>query len=561
MLTENGHGMRLHHDLAGQVRIALEAAQAAGDLPAFDIPPIPIERPRDAAFGDYATPVALQLARPARMAPLKIAQALAHHLPSLDYLAETSVAPPGFVNFRLSPALLQRVIEALAARGQVFGRFDLGAGRRAQVEFVSANPTGPITIGRTRGGVLGDTLSRVLSAGGFDVTREYYYNDAGRQIQMLGESVQIRYRQILGQPATLSEEHYQGDYIYWIAAVLVGLHGDALLDEPIARFGEIAKATLFANQKATLRRINIAFDVYYNEQDLYSTGRVWEALEDLADKEMAYQQDGAWWFRSTALGDEKDRVLVKSSGEPAYRMTDIAYHWHKAERGFDLVVDIFGADHHTTAQTVLQGVQALGYSADFVHVLIHQFVNLIQDGRQMRMSTRRGHYVTLDDLVDEVGPDAVRYFMLSRAPNSTVEFDLDLALEQSDKNPVYYIQNAHVRCAGIFRKWAEAGYTPDADAGADLTLLSDPNVLAFARKALELHEVLELIATTYEPHHLAHYAYELAAAFHPAYESARVLHSEVPEPLRLARLRFYRGAKNLFARVLDLMGMSAPEVM
>jgi arginyl-tRNA synthetase len=242
-------------------------------------------------------------------------------------------------------------------------------------------------------------------------------------------------------------------------------------------------------------------------------------------------------------------------------MTDIAYHWHKAERGFDLVVDIFGADHHATAPTVLMGVEALGYDPEFVHVLIHQFVTLIRGGEQVRMSTRRGHFVTLDELMDEVGPDAVRYFMLSRSGNSTIEFDLDLAVEESDKNPVYYIQNAHVRCAGIFRKWAEAGLPAGADDGADLTLLTHEHELAFMRKALELTDVLELMVTTYEPHHLAFYAYELAAAFHPTYESCRVLHSEVPESLQLARLRFYRAAKALFAHVLDLMGMSAPEVM
>lgn len=553
--------MRVHQDLAEQVTAALMAAQAAGDLPLFDIPAVKIERPRDVAYGDYATAIALQLARLARMAPLKIANLIASHLPPLPYLAAAEVATSGFINFRLQLAYFQNLVNEIIAASPHFGAFALGAGQKAQVEYVSANPTGPITIGRTRGGVIGDTLARALTAAGYEVTREYYYNDAGNQIRLLGESVQIRYLQILGDDVALGEEHYQGDYIYWIAAVLVGLHGDALRHEPVERFAEVAKKTMFANQKATLRRINIVHDVYYNEQDLYSSGRVWQALEALADKGMAYKQDGAWWFRSTALGDEKDRVLIKSSGEPAYRMTDIAYHWHKAERGFDLVVDIFGPDHHTTAQTVLQGVKALGYSPDFVYTLIHQIVSLIRDGKQVRMSTRRGHYVTLDELVDEVGSDAVRYFMLARSANSPVEFDLNLAVEQSDKNPVFYIQNAHVRCAGIFRKWAEAGLPPDADANADLALLTHEFELNFLRKAQELHETLEKVAVTYEPHHIAFYAYDLAAAFHPTYEACRVLHSEVPEPLRLARLRFYRAAKTLFARVLDLMGMSAPDVM
>ncbi|MGD2079187.1 MAG: arginine--tRNA ligase, partial [Chloroflexota bacterium] len=421
--------------------------------------------------------------------------------------------------------------------------------------------TGPLTIGRGRGGVMGDTLARAMEAAGYDVSREYYFNNAGRQIDMLGESLKIRYQQALGDDIALSDDHYQGDYLYWIALVLVGEHGDSLRDKETKFFSKFAEETIFASIRATLRRLSIVFDVYYNEVDLYTSGRVQEALQALQQQGYAYEQDGAWWFKSTLLGDDKDRVLVKSGGEPTYRMTDIAYHRHKAERGFDLVVDIFGADHHATAPTVLMGVRALGYDPDFVYVLIHQFVTLIRDGNQVRMSTRRGHFVTLDELMDEVGADAVRYFMLSRSGNSTIDFDMDLAVEQSDKNPVYYIQNAHVRCAGIFRKWAEAGLPAEADAQADLTLLTHENELAFLRKALELTETLELMVDNFEPHHIAFYAYELAAAFHPTYETCRVLHSEVPEPMRLARLRFYRAAKQLFARVLDLMGMSAPEVM
>ena len=553
--------MIIRQDLILQVKSAIQGAQAAGDLPLFEIPEVVIERPRDTSYGDFASPTAMKLARLARMAPLAIAEAIAGHMPALDYMEEVTVSPPGFINFRLKNSFLQQQIEEILTAGSDYGSFDIGAGKQAQVEFVSANPTGPLTIGRGRGGVMGDTLARAMTAAGYDVSREYYFNNAGRQIKMLGESLKIRYRQALGQEAELSEEHYQGDYLNWIALVLVGQHGDSLLDEPTVYFSKIAEDTIFASIRATLRRLNIEFDVYYNENDLYTTGRVWEALEELNQRGYAYEQDGAHWFKSTALGDEKDRVLVKSSGEPTYRMTDIAYHWHKAERGFDRVVDIFGADHHATAPTVLMGVKALGYDPDFVHVLIHQFVTLIRDGQQVRMSTRRGHYVTLDELMEEVGADAVRYFMLARSGNSTIDFDMDLALEQSDKNPVYYIQNAHVRCAGIFRKWAEAGLQLDADEGADLSLLTHENELAFLAKALELSEVLDFAVSQFEPHHVAFYAYELAAIFHPTYETCRVLHSEVPEPLRLARLHFYRAAKQLFARVLDLMGMTAPEVM
>ena len=553
--------MRVRHSLTLQVIEAIKAAQSAGDLPAFEIPTIIIEKPRDVIYGDYACPSAMQMARLAHMAPLKIAAAIAAHLPQVDYVDEVSVAPPGFVNFRLAAGFLQRQVEEILGSGFDYGSFDRGAGKKAQVEFVSANPTGPLGVHRGRGGVMGDTLSRAMEAAGYEVTREYYFNNAGRQMEILGQSLKVRYQQAVGQDVKLGEDHYQGDYLYWIALVLVGQHGDTLLDKPTEYFSKVAEDTIFASIRITLQRLNIVFDVYYNEYDLYTTGRVWKALEDLNAKGYAYEKEGAHWFKSSALGDEKDRVLIKSSGEPTYRMSDIAYHWHKSERGFDLVVDIFGADHHATAPTVLMGVRALGKEPDFVHVLIHQFVTLIREGEQVRMSTRRGHFVTLDQLLDEVGADAVRYFMLSRSGNSTIDFDMDLAVEQSDKNPVYYIQNAHVRCAGILRKWAEAGLASDADVGADLKLLTHENELAFLRKALELTEVLELMVAEYEPHHIAFYAYELAALFHPAYETCRVLHSEVPEPLRLARLRFYRAAKQLFARVLDLMGMSAPEVM
>lgn len=553
--------MLLHHHLADEVRAAITTAQANGALPAFEAPDILVERPREASHGDYATAVALQLARPARMAPLKIAEAIVAHLEQPDYVEEVSVAPPGFINFRLAAGWLSELPNRILAAPDTFGNVDIGHGRRAQVECVSANPTGPITLGRTRGGVIGDTLARVLRAAGYQVMLEYYYNDAGRQITLLGESVKIRYLQQIGQEAELSDEHYQGDYIHDLAGELLAAHGDSLVNAPADFFADYARDRISQQQKETLARIGIHFDVYYREQSLYETGKVWLALEELQQRGYVYEQDGAQWFRSTAFGDDKDRVLVKATGEPTYRLPDIAYHWDKAQRGFDLVIDVFGPDHHATAPQVLMGVKALGYDPDFVYTLLHQIVSLVRSGEPVKMSTRRGLYVTLDELIDEVGADPIRYFMISRSANSPVDFDLDLAVEQSDKNPVYYIQNAHVRCAGIFRRWAEAGLPADADEHADLSLLTHPRELAFLRKALELNEVLETIATTYEPHRLAFYAYDLAALFHPVYEEARVLHGDVPEPLRLARLRFYRAAKAVFARVLGLMGMSAPDVM
>jgi arginyl-tRNA synthetase len=553
--------MQLHHELETAVFQAIQSAQQAGDLPAFEIPELKIERPREASHGDYASPAAMGLARLARMAPIKIAQAIANHMPARSYLGGVEVAPPGFINFRLATDWLQQQVDVIVAEGENYGRFNLGQGKKVQVECVSANPTGPIHLGRTRGGVMGDTLARALRAAGYDVTLEYYYNDAGRQVTLLGESVKIRYQQLLGQTTELTPDHYRGDYIVDIAQELLDQQGDALLDQPVEYFGDFAKARISGNQKASLKQINIEFDVYYREQSLYETGKVWEALEELQQRGYVYEKDGAQWFKTTEFGDDKDRVLVKSTGEPTYRMPDIAYHWDKAQRGFDLVVDFFGPDHHATAPQVLMGVRALGYPTDFVHTVLHQIITIIRDGQEVKMSTRAGTFVALDDIVEEVGADPIRYFMVSRSGNSPIEFDLNLALEKSDKNPVYYIQNAHVRCAGIFRKWADEGLDPDADATADLTLLTHENELAFLRKALELSELLELMVTTFEPHHITFYAYELAAVFHKTYETCRVMHSEVPEPLQIARLRFYRAAKELLARVLGLMGMSAPEVM
>ncbi len=553
--------MQIPYQLTVEVKKAIENAQAAGALPAFEMTEVAIERPRDLSFGDYASPVAMKLAKAARMAPLKIAQVIVAYFPQPPFISEVTVAAPGFINFRLSTTWLQQLVNQIVTEGGDYGRISLGHNKKAQVECVSANPTGPITLGRTRGGVMGDTLARILRHAGYDVTMEYYYNDAGRQVTLLGESVKIRYQQLLGQAAELTDEHYQGEYIVDLARDLWQQHGNRLLDEPTSFFADYAQTNISTQQKATLKRVKIEFDVYYREQSLYETGRVWRALEDLQQRGYVYEKEGAQWFKSTEFGDDKDRVLVKSSGEPTYRMPDIAYHWHKAQRGFDVVVDIFGPDHHATAPQVLMGVKALGYSPDFVKTVLHQIVNLIKDGQPFKMSTRKGTYVTLDELVDEVGADPIRYFMISRSGNSPVDFDMDLALEHSDKNPVFYIQNAHVRCAGIFRKWVEAGLAPDSDESADLSLLTHESELAFLRKALELPEVLDLAAHTFEPHHLAFYAYELAAVFHPAYENCRVLHSEVPKPLRLARLRFYRAAKQIFALLLALMGMSAPEVM
>ena len=569
--------MQLTDNIGTYVAQAITAAQAADALPTFDLPPIVVERPRDTSNGDYACPVAMRLAKPARMAPRKIAETIVEHFDTPDFISEITIAGPGFINFRLANGFVQGLIETIIAAPESFGSIESGKGKKAQVECVSANPTGPITIGRTRGGVIGDTLARLMRAAGYDVELEYYYNDAGRQIEMLGQTTRIRYLQQLGEDvefkldlnedeeeAELLEEHYQGQYVIDIAKEIVSKHGDSVKDESVMWFAKFATDIISAEQKASLHSISIHHDTWFNENDLYSDGRLDATLEQLDEVGYIYQKDGAWWLKTTEFGDDKDRVAVRSAemdGRPTYRMGDIVYHKDKADRGFDVVVDIFGPDHHGVAPQVLMGVQMLGYDTSFVHTLLHQIVTLLRDGKVVKMSTRRGMYVMLDDLVDEVGPDPVRYFMISRSANSHINFDLNIAIERSDKNPVYYIQNAHVRCAGIFRKWEEAGKDANADAGADLSLLTNPMELDFLRKTLELSEIIELSVDQFEPHHIAFYAYDLAAAFHPMYDAARVLHSEVSPELAAARLRLYRAAQLAFKRVLDLMGMSAPDRM
>ncbi len=564
--------------LATLIRAAIEAAQTAGDLPAFELPEaIPVQRSGKPELGEFASPVALQLAKPARRKPLDIAAAIARHMPPADFVGGVNVAPPGFLNIRLTPAWLLDQINAIIAAGDDVFALDLGAGKRAQVECVSANPTGPLTVGHTRNGVIGSTMANILQAVGYATELEYYFNNAGRQMRILGQSLQARYLQALGIDAALPEDGYQGEYLVQVAQQLAEQHGDALKDAPWERFKAEAERAMFAWIAASLQRINITFDVHFNENTLYEDGSVWKTLDALREAGAVYEavtREGASdaerarlpadarpavWFRSTAYGDEEDRVLVKSTGEPTYVLPDIAYHVNKLERGFDLLVNVLGADHIIEAQTVRRGLEALGYDPSRLHVILYQFVTLFEGGEAKKMSTRRGEFVTQDELVDDVGADVVRYFILARSPNSHLEFDLVEARDQSNENPVYYIQNAHVRCAGIFRQVREQ--RPDLLEGeADLSLLGE-RARDFVRKMLEMPEVLEQAYVNFEPHRLAFYTLDLARAFHPMYEELRVLHTEVPDDLARARLRLYGAAQVVFRRALTLMGMSAPEVM
>jgi arginyl-tRNA synthetase len=565
-------------ELAAAVTAAIQTAQAQGDLPAFPVPAVEIRPPKRPEQGDYAASVALALAKAAALPPLEIANRILKHLTRPDFIEAVEVVPPGYLNFRISEAWLKTQVEAIIAEDAALFALDIGKGKRAQVEFVSANPTGPITIGRTRGGVIGDSTARVLEAAGYSVEREYYFNNAGRQMRNLGNSLRVRYLQALGREVEQpdAENFYQGEYLLEFAADLVREQGDAWVDADWQPFKEYAEKRMFEWIKTSLASIQIRHDVFFNENSLYESGAIWEILEDLeqrgyvykavrpetgeADEEDADAADGkgeAVWFRTTRFGDEKDRVLVKSSGEPTYTLPDIAYHMNKLRRGFDICVNILGADHGTQYKIVQHGVGVLGEDPSRIHVILNQMVRAVRNGQEVRMSTRRGVFDTLDDLVAETSPDAVRYLLLARSPTTHITFDLDMAVAQSNDNPVYYIQNAHVRCAGIFREAAARGISDD---GADVSLLGSEE-LRFIRKALELGEVIEVAARNLEAYRVAFYALELAQTFHPIYDSVRALYSDLPLPVQKARLRFYRAAQVIFRRVLTLMGMSAPEFM
>jgi arginyl-tRNA synthetase len=561
---------------------AIRAAQAAGDLPAFEIPAIDIRPPKQAAQGDYACAIAMALAKPTGKNPFDIATAIAKHLPPADFVSAVEVARPGFINFRLNEGWLQQQIEAILAEGEQVFQLDSFKGKRAQVEFVSANPTGPLHVGRSRGAMVGDSIARILEAAGYTVEREYYFNNAGVQMTNLGNSLRLRYLEALGlpveMPANDDATFYQGEYLKDFAADLIKERGNRLAEEDWQPFKAYAEQRMFAIIRQTLARVNVQHDVFFNENSLYDDGSVNHTAEALEKAGYVYRSTSpqnpgenqpdehdeetagkgvATWFRSAAFGDAKDRVLIKSDGNPTYTLPDIAYHVNKLKRGFDLLVNILGADHGAQYKVVHYGVQALGYDPSIIHVIIIQLVKMVRNGKEVKMSTRRGDYDTLDDLIDQTSADVVRYMLLARSPDSHLNFDLDLAVKQSNENPVYYIQNAHVRCAGIAREAAKQGMTDD---GADLSKIGAAE-LRFLRKALELGDLIDSSARELTPHRIAFYAHELATVFHPIYDEVRALQSDVDPATQKARLRFYRAAQVIFKRVLTLMGMSAPERM
>ena len=556
--------------IAARLRDAVGEAQRTGALLPFDLPQSGfLERPQKADHGDFASGLPLRVAKAAKRPPLEIAQTLADVLTQNAEqdgpIGEVSAAPPGFVNFRLSDDWLRAQVEPIRAAEATFGDVDVGAGRRVQIEFVSVNPTGPVHVGHARGAVLGSGLARALTAAGFDVTREYYVNDAGNQMELFYRSVFARYAEALGRTdVPLPEDGYRGAYLVELGQELAERHGARYLEmngaEATAELGEEALNRMLDVIRTDLERIGVEFDVWFRERDLYADGRYEETMSLLRERGFTALRDGAEWFTSTALGEEKDNVIVRSTGAPTYFASDIAYHRDKFERrGFDRVIDIWGADHQGHVPRMKAVMQALDLDPDRLTILIGQLVTLKHGGDVVRASKRSGNIVTLGDLVDEVGADACRYFFLARAAESQMEFDLELAKRESSENPVYYVQYAHARIAGILRQAAERGVIWD---DGDTTLLTDPAELALVRRMLQLPEIVDSIAATLAPHSLPHYAVDLATAFHWFYDHCRVLSSDPADaPLMKARLKLTDAARVALARTLALMGMSAPETM
>lgn len=547
----------LKYLLSDMLLTATRTAQTAGALPAGDIAvAVPFNTPKDRTLGHISSAMPMQLARPLGRKPLDIAEAIVAHLPTTGLISAASITPPGFINLTYHPAWLAAQVDDVLTHGETYADLDLFSGQTAQVEYVSANPTGPLNVGRVRGGVIGDTMSNLLTAVGYTVTREYYFNNAGQQMTNLGESLRRRYLQQLGvEGITLDEDGlYQGDYLIELAEKVVAEHGHALREADWQPFKEIAEAAMFANIKATLARLNIRHDVYFNENSLIDSGAVQAVVDELFARDLAYEQEGAVWFRATALGAEDDRVIIRSNGIPTYRLPDIAYHRNKLDRGFDLIIDVLGADHKDSFPDVIRGLQALGYTnTDNVKLLMNQFVTF----KGTRMSTRKGNTLLLDDLIDELGADVVRFFLLMRAAESHLDFDLDLAREQSDSNPVYYVQYAHARVCSILRKAESQALSAD---GGNVALLTHPSEQALILRILELSDTIALCVNQLAPHHLTSYARDLAATFHTFYRDCQVIDPDQPA-LSAARLKLVQAARLALARTLHLIGVSAPEQM
>jgi len=517
-----------------------------------------LETPKNPDHGDISCNAAMVLSKQLKKSPREIASEI---ISSLDYdkniVLDVKIAGPGFINFYFTNQFTAKVIEEILEKGDDYGKSNLNSGKKANVEFVSANPTGPLTVGHGRNAVVGDTIANLLEWVGYSVDREYYFNNAGRQMRVLGDSVKLRYLELLGKRIEFPEDYYQGGYIKDIAEKIKDEYGNKLEDEsPEGIFKDRAEKEIFEGIKATLENLKIRHNIFYNEKKLYDEGKIEDLLNSLKEKNLSYEKDGAVWFKLTELGCEQDKVIVKATGEPTYRLPDIAYHLTKFERGYDLMVDLFGSDHNATYPDVLAGLKAEGKDPAKVKVVIHQFVTILENGEIVKMSTRKANFITLDELTNEVGSDVVRYFFNMRNVSSHMNFDLTLAKTQSDENPVFYLQYAHARICSILRMIKNENLETSTK---HLELLKKDEEQQLIKKLRQFGEEIEMSAELFETHRICNYLEELAALFHKFYTFCRIIGSE--KELAEARIALAVAAKTVIKNGLQILGVTAPEKM
>jgi arginyl-tRNA synthetase len=554
--------IKVRKKLIDALQQAVIQAQETGKLPQVPLPDVSIERPQNAEHGDYATSLPLKLARTTGLKPLDIAGSIAELMKLSPEVATATVAPPGFINFTIKDDWLSQQVDSILSASENYGNIELDHRRRVQIEFVSVNPTGPLHVGHGRGAILGSTLANVLTAAGYDVETEYYINDSGSQINAFSRSLFTRYQQSLGVDADMPAEGYFGNYMIGLAKDIVAEQGDAFLKLPTsaatAQIGQLGLTKMIDQIRQDLELLVVSFDVWFSEKSLYEQGQFKKVLMLLQKGGYLAEKESATWFVSTALGEDKDNVVLRSDGSATYFATDSAYHYNKLlERKFDQVINIWGADHQGHVSRMKAVVGALGADPEQLNIIISQMVTLRRGGELVRISKRSGDIITLREVVDEVGADACRFFFLSRSAGAQMDFDLELAKKESQDNPVYYVQYAHARIASILRLARERNLS---SMGGDVSLLTTESELALIRKMMLLPEIMEMVVHTLEPHHLAHYAQDLATVFHSFYKQCRVI-SQDNESLCKARLKLVTAAKLVLSRTLQLMGMSAPETM
>jgi arginyl-tRNA synthetase len=553
----------IRDEIVALVEQALADAQASGALPHFASPEVTTEHPQRPEHGDFSANLPLRIQGLARMKAIEVAEALRQHVPEHPAVDRVAVAPPGFLNFYLSPQWAAAQAAEIARAGEGYASLDLGAGKRVQIEYVSANPTGPIHVGNGRGAAIGSTLANVLAAVGYEVQQEYYINDAGTQVAIFGRTLYARYEQLFGREVAIPENGYPGEYVIEVARTIQEQHGDRFLkpkgEEPDPQLGRLGLAVMVDGIRRDLERMGVVYDRWYSERALMEAGGPYEAvIALLRERGQVAEREGAVWFTSTDLGESKDNVLIRSDGMPTYYATDIAYHYDKfITRGFDRVIDIWGADHQGHVSRVKAGVQAVGGDPEALDVLLYQLVTLRRGREVVPLSKRAGDIVTLGDVIDEVGCDATRYFFLTTGANQTMDFDLELAKTQSDENPVYYVQYAHARIASVLARAAEESLSSE---GADTDLLTHEAEQALLRSLMLLPEMVEKVVLDLAPHHLTHYAQDLAGTFHVFYTQCRVIQPDEPE-LTKARLLLLEATRAVLARTLGLMGITAPDSM